>query len=66
MSDRSAGRMRTQASLALCTAPEALDLTPSTCDEELENFWSTVNKTDANIISGPVEKMRPALALFPG
>lgn len=49
----------------LVQPPEALDLTPSNSDE-LETFWSTMDKTDAKVILGPVVKTRPQLALVPG
>ena len=55
-----------QASLALGSAPEAPDLTPSISDEALETFWSIIDNTDAKVILGPVVKTRPELALFLG
>lgn len=50
----------------LVQPPEALDLTPSTRDEELENFWSAINNTGGHVILGPGVKTRPELAFFPG
>ena len=46
--------------------PRALDLTPYTSDEEFENFWSTINNTDAEVSLDSVVKTRLDLALLPG